>query len=195
MSGFSLAGWKKRWFVLAPPKATSPASLTYYETAQSKKEKGKILLRGSDVFIPKKLRGTGSYEHCFCVTSQSFEEGKPEKAVTTCTLLAASTADEQKKWVESLEAAVQAAGAAAPPRPSASAAKDAKPQKKAGGDAGATSVQAGTQMNLEQLKMLDIDTLLTLRIKQLKAVLESMNVTYDECVEKKDLVAKIVKSR
>ena len=37
--------------------------------------------------------------------------------------------------------------------------------------------------------------LITLRIKQLKAVLEHMGVDYAECVEKRDLVAKIVKTR
>jgi len=37
--------------------------------------------------------------------------------------------------------------------------------------------------------------LITLRIKQLKAVLEHMGVEHADIVEKKDLVAKIVKSR
>ena len=43
------------------------------------------------------------------------------------------------------------------------------------------------------MKNLDEETLLTLRIKQLKGVLEHMSVDYSDCVEKKDLVSKIIK--
>ena len=56
-------------------------------------------------------------------------------------------------------------------------------------------MHAGAQMNLQQLKALDAETLLTLRIKQLKAVLDSMGIDYGDAVEKKDLVAKIVNGR
>ena len=65
-----------------------------------------------------------------------------------------------------------------------------------GGDAGAANVQSGGSSqtaNLEQMKNLDEETLLTLRIKQLKGVLEHMSVDYSDCVEKKDLVSKIIK--
>ena len=41
------------------------------------------------MFVPKRLKGTAGHTHCFCVTSQSEEDGK-KAASTTCTLLAAS---------------------------------------------------------------------------------------------------------
>ena len=47
----------------------------------------------------------------------------------------------------------------------------------------------------EQMSRLEPDTLLTLRIKQLKGVLEHMGVDFGEAVEKRDLVNLIVKHR
>jgi len=196
MSGFSLSGWKKRWFVMTPETADSPAALKYFENPASKKSKGEIMLRGSDAFIPKKLRGTGNYTHCFCITSSSQEEGgKSGSQVTTCTLLAASTAEDLERWMASLSDAIKNAASAAPSSAAKPAASKTKSGKNVGRDAGANAVQAGASLNIEQLKMLDLDALSTLRIKQLKAVLESMGVDYEIAVEKKDLVALIVKNR
>ena len=48
---------------------------------------------------------------------------------------------------------------------------------------------------VEQMKMMDPEQLVTLRIKQLKAVLEHMKIDYGDAVEKKDLANKIVKGR
>jgi len=204
-SGISLAGWKKRWFVLTPPSKTAAGELKYYEGPNSKKPKGVIGLKGSDVFIPKRLRGnaSSSHRHCFCVTSQGGTiEANPmlgtteQTVVTTCTLLACSSADELEKWMASLNEAIAMGNAAAAGK-GGGAAPSAEPKKKAmGGDAGAANVQSGGSSqtaNLEQMKNLDEETLLTLRIKQLKGVLEHMSVDYSDCVEKKDLVSKIIK--
>jgi len=56
-------------------------------------------------------------------------------------------------------------------------------------------LQAGAATNLEQLKNLEPDVLLTLRIKQLKDVLGYMSVDFTGAVEKKELVALIVRNR
>ena len=189
------AGWKKRWFVLAMPSKACAGELVYSEGPSAKKAKGSIALKGCDVFVPKRLRGTGSHTHCFCVTSQGTDEGA-SKASTTCTLLAASSEDELNKWMQSLQAAIQAAAEyAARADGRLNTARGGQAPGAVGGDAGATSLHAGAQMNLQQLKALDAETLLTLRIKQLKGVLDSMGIDYADCVEKKDLVAKIVNGR
>mmetsp|Transcript_29462 Transcript_29462/g.48834 ORF Transcript_29462/g.48834 Transcript_29462/m.48834 type:complete len:1439 (-) Transcript_29462:104-4420(-) len=196
---FSLSGWKKRWFVISPDSTNSPAQLKFFESPQAKKAKGTLQLRGADVFVPKKLKGSSGYSHCFCITSVGGEEGGSSD-VTTCTLLAASSSDELNKWIVSLETAIKSAakGSTVPGRsPAAQDAKTptSKAKAKVGGDVGASSVQAGASSNLEQMKLLDIDTLMTLRVKQLKAVLESMDVSAQAAVEKRDLVALIVKNR
>jgi len=82
------------------------------------------------------------------------------------------------------------AGGAQPTGP-----KSTRHAPKWGADMGAGSLQAGAATNLEQLKNLEPDVLLTLRIKQLKDVLGYMAVDFSVAVEKKDLVALIVRHR
>ena len=207
MSGFSLSAWKKRWFVVCPATAEAELCLKYYESPSSSKPKGVLQMRGSDVFVPKRLKGTGGHTNCFCVTSQNVEEKKGKSTTnTTCTLLSAADQGDMEKWVASLQSAIVSA-VAQPARPvaapaaakatakPAAAAKGKAAGKATGGDKGAAAVQAGTQGNLEQLKLLDADTLGTLRIKQLKAVLEHMGVDSSDAVEKTDLVSLIVQKR
>ena len=71
----------------------------------------------------------------------------------------------------------------------------AAPRKQAGTDVGASALQSGAALNLAQMAQLDKETLLTLRIKQLKGVLEHFGVDYGSAVEKRDLVALIIKHR
>jgi hypothetical protein len=192
-SGVSFAGWKRRWFVLPQPGATGEQSICYFDTPTSSASKGEIMLRGSDVFVPKEVRGIKKgYENNFCLASEATEKGKP---VTLCTLLAASNAEERDMWVKSIAEVIKSIDTVvAPAKPVASS--DSKPRPgKAGADAGASGVQSGNTVNLEQMKMLDVDELLTLRPKQLKNVLEYMGHTHGECIEKRDLVAKIVNLR
>ena len=116
-TGIALAGWKKRWFVLVPPgKEGGAAQLRYFESPQSKKPKGAIVLKGSDVFVPKKMRGPSgsSYQHCFCVTSTGVQEGQDagsRQPTTTCTLLAASSEDDRQKWIHATRALMMASDA------------------------------------------------------------------------------------
>ena len=116
-TGIALAGWKKRWFVLVPPgKEGGAAQLRYFESPQSKKPKGAIVLKGSDVFVPKKMRGPSgsSYQHCFCVTSTGVQEGQDagsRQPTTTCTLLAASSDDDRQKWIHATRALMMASDA------------------------------------------------------------------------------------
>jgi len=195
-SGLSFIGWKRRWFVLPPPGNPDNIELKYYESPSSaaSSEKGSITLRGSDVFVPKEVKGIKSaYQHNFCLASEGVEKGKP---VTLCTLLAATSADERDMWVASIAASIKSVAAAAPAAPSAPAGTEQTPRgAKVGGDSGAASVQAGQSVNLEQMKAMDPEQLVTLRIKQLKAVLDYMGLSYADALEKKDLVAKIVKYR
>lgn len=190
-SGMSFVGWKRRWFVLPPPRKADAVELKYFDTPAATTSKGVIKLRGSDVFVPKEVKGIKrEYQHNFCIASEGIEKGKP---VTLCTLLAASTAEERDIWVASLTESItsinNAKVAAAP------TSCDATRGAKVAGDAGAASVQAGNALNLEQMKMLEPDVLLTLRIKQLKAILDHMGQEFVDALEKSDLVAKIVKNR
>lgn len=104
-------------------------------------------------------------------------------------------------WVTSIAEAIKSVNAttsAANPQFSGTKAQQV-PQTprgaKVGADAGAGSIQANASLNQEQLKMLDPEVLVTLRIKQLKGIMDSMGLTYADALEKKDLVAKIVKYR
>ncbi len=205
-SGLSIGGWKRRWFVMPKGKITADSELRYYDSPTGTNPKGAVRLNGADVFIPKEVRGIkADYKHNFCLTSLAVEKGK---TVTICTLLAATTVEERDMWVRSLSHAVKGeiarskkeaggatpgSGAAAPGGSSMNRSGTAR--QVAGADVGAGSLQAGHEGNLEQMKQLDTETLLTLRIKQLKQVLDHMGVDYGDAVEKKDLVAKIVKGR
>ena len=201
-SGLSIGGWKRRWFALPKGKITAESELKYFDSPQSNNAKGSVRLQGADVFIPKEVRGIkDTYKNNFCLTSLAVEKGK---TVTICTLLAAGTLEERDMWVRSLSQAVKGEPA---PREAGGGSKGASgggssgmsrtgtSRQVAGADASAASLAQGNQTNLDQMKKLEADVLITLRIKQLKAVLEHMGVEYADAVEKKDLVAKIVKSR
>jgi len=207
-SGLSFIGWKRRWFVLPPPGRNDQFELKYYEspTSAAASEKGSIVLKGSDVFVPKEVRGIKKeYTHNFCLASEGLERGKP---VTLCTLLAATSREERDMWVTAIAEAIKGVNAAPStnqppvfqlPSGSTAAPQSAPPPTprgaKVGTDAGAGSIQANASLNVEQLKALEPDVLVTLRIKQLKAILDSMGLPYADALEKKDLVAKIVKYR
>mmetsp|Transcript_31792 Transcript_31792/g.66569 ORF Transcript_31792/g.66569 Transcript_31792/m.66569 type:complete len:1417 (+) Transcript_31792:14-4264(+) len=195
-SGLSFIGWKRRWFVLPAPGRTDQIELKYYDspTATASNSKGSILLKGSDVFVPKEVKGIKKeYQHNFCLASEGVEKGKP---VTLCTLLAATSADERDMWVSSIGEAIKHINSiASPATADLSGAPPMARGGKVGADAGAGSIQANASLNVEQLKALDPDELLTLRAKQLKAILDSMGLTYADALEKRDLVAKIVKYR
>ena len=197
-TGIALAGWKKRWFVLSPPSKDSPSpQLKYLESPQSKKPKGTIVLKGSDVFVPKKMRGPSgsSYQHCFCVTSTGQQEGQDASGqpMTTCTLLAASSDEDRQKWIHAIRAMMardqkrESGKGSAVSRATATG---------IGGDATAAAVEQGNTMNIEQLKKLEPEELMSLRVKQLLAICSSMGIKQaGAAVEKKDLVALIVRSR
>jgi len=188
-SGLSMSGWKRRWFELPKGRIGPDSELKYYDSPSAVQPKGAIRLMGSDVFIPKQVRGIKpEYRNNFCVTSEAIEKGK---ATVICTLLAASSVDDRNMWVQSLSDAIKplaAAGKGGGDVPRA-------PSVTKGNDAGASGLHAGASNNLEQMKMLDKDVLETLRIKQLKAILVHMKVDATDAVEKKDLIAKIVELR
>ena len=196
-SGLSMSGWKRRWFELPKGKIGPDSELKYYESPSSTTPKGKIRLRGSDVFVPKQVRGVkAEYKHNLCITSEAIEKGKQ---TVICTLVAAANVDERNMWVKALSEAIkpEAAGGGGSV---GGAAPAPKPTRQApGADMGASGLQAGAQTNLEQMKMLDREMLETLRIKQLKAILQYMNVDVSDAAlsgrEKKDLVAMIIKGR
>ena len=192
-TGIALAGWKKRWFVLTPPSPELPApQLKYFETPQSKKPKGAIVLKGSDVFVPKKMRGPSgsSYQHCFCVTSTGGQEGQDASGqpATTCTLLAASSDEERQKWILAVRAMMSGGGG-----PKQGTVRTGG----VGGDPTSGAVAQGNTMNIEQLKKLEPDELMGLRVKQLLAVCAALGLKQSSstALEKKDLVALIVKNR
>jgi len=208
-SGLSFIGWKRRWFVLpAPGRVDAGMELKYYESPSSSSDKGSIVLKGSDVFVPKEVRGVKKeYQHNFCLASEGLERGKP---VTLCTLLAATSREERDMWVTAIAEAIKTVNSApvassvpqfvAPIGTPSKSPQGAPPMMtprgaKVGTDTGAGSIQANGSLNVEQLKALEPDVLVTLRIKQLKAILDSMGLTYADALEKKDLVAKIVKYR
>ena len=85
-SGLSFIGWKRRWFVLpAPGRVDAGMVLKYFESPSSSSDKGSIVLKGSDVFVPKEVRGVKKeYQHNFCLASEGLERGKP---VTLCARL------------------------------------------------------------------------------------------------------------
>jgi len=188
-SGLSMSGWKRRWFALPKGKLTPGSELKYFDSPTSTTPKGAIKLHGSDVFIPKQVRGIKSeYKYNFCVTSEALEKGK---ATVICTLLAAASVEERNMWVQSLSDAIKPLNL-----PVVDAGdKHRLPTVSPGTDVGASGLQAGAQTNLEQMKALDRDVLETLRIKQLKSVLEYMGVDYGDAVEKKDLIHKIIEKR
>jgi len=186
-SGLSMSGWKRRWFELPKGRIGPDSELKYYDSPNATQPKGAIRLLGSDVFIPKQVRGIkADYRHNFCVTSEAIEKGK---ATVICTLLAAGTVEDRNMWVQSLSDVIKPLAAASKMR--APSAKQVLP----GNDSGASGLQAGASTNLEQMKMLDKDVLETLRIKQLKAILSYMKADFGDAVEKKDLINKIVELR
>ena len=156
--------------------------------------------------MPKEVRGIKKeYQHNFCLASEGIEKNKP---VTLCTLLAATSPTERDMWVASIVEAIKSVATTAPttapsqPAPTSTSTSKSKSKAdptprgaKVGGDVGAGSIQAGQSVNLEQMKMMDPEQLITLRIKQLKSVLDYMGLSYADALEKKDLVSKIVKYR
>ena len=106
--------------------------------------------------------------------------------------------------VEAIKSVATTAPTTAPSQPAPTSTSTSKSKSKAdptprgakvGGDVGAGSIQAGQSVNLEQMKIMDPEQLITLRIKQLKSVLDYMGLSYADALEKKDLVSKIVKYR
>jgi len=192
-SGLSMSGWKKRWFELPKGRIGPDSELKYYDSPSATTPKGAIRLQGSDVFIPKQVRGIKpEYRHNFCVTSEAIEKGK---ATVICTLLAAASVEDRNMWVQSLSDAIKPLAAAGRKADSMRRAPSARTNAMPGNDAGASGLHAGASNNLEQMKMLDKDVLETLRIKQLKAILAHMKADTTDAVEKKDLIAKIVELR
>ena len=64
-----------------------------------------------------------------------------------------------------------------------------------GSDRSAAQLDVGAEASLEQLKRCDAEVLLSVRPRKLKEVLAYMGVDHSVAVEKKELVALIVKSR
>ena len=210
-NALALAGWKRRWFTLAQ----GSTELYYYETPTSSTPKGKIQLRNADIFMPKGqiARVKNNYRINFCIASENVgANGKVKEPM--CTLLAATNEEERDMWVRVMAAsakppptdhlgkggksvydvtnlAAQGDGGAAPTSKATS--KAARPAL--GNDTGAAALDAGAEASLEQLKMCDMDVLLGVRIKKLKEVLVLMGVDHSIAVEKKDLVALIIKNR
>jgi len=205
-SGLAIGGWKKRWFVmpkLNQGRVTADSELKYFESPSSNNAKGAVRLLGADVFIPKEVRGIkADYRNNFCLTSLAVEKGK---TVTICTLLAATSIEDRDMWVRSLSQAVKP-DAARPKKTDGGGggggsggggdiARAAANRQVAGADVGGAALQAGQSTNLEQMTRLPEEDLKTLRIKQLKAVLDHLGIDYGEALEKKDLIAKITKAR
>jgi len=113
--------------------------------------------------------------------------------MTTCTLLAASSDEDRQKWIHAIRAMMardqkrESGKGSAVSRATATG---------IGGDATAAAVEQGNTMNIEQLKKLEPEELMSLRVKQLLAICSSMGIKQaGAAVEKKDLVALIVRSR
>ena len=184
-TGFSLSGWKRRWFVLAQ----GSKQLKYCDAPTSSTPKGVVSLTNADVFVPKQVRGIKSdYKINLCIASEGIEKGVP---TTVCTLLAATTVEERDGWVKSLSAAI------AHKPPAANHSGVTRDAGLGGADPHAASLQSGASNNLHQMMRLTQDELLTLRIKQLKDVLNYMGIDAAELsgMEKKDLVALIERKR
>lgn len=163
-SGLSLGGWKRRWFTLPRGRVGQDSELRYFDSPQAASVKGSIRLQRSDVFIPRQVRGIrAEYRHNFCVTSQGVEKGKP---ITICTLLAAMTERDRDMWVLSLSNAIkgkQSGGRKPASAGGAAAAGGSTARPVAGTDVAAASLQAGAQVNLEQMMKLEPDVLVELR--------------------------------
>jgi truncated hemoglobin YjbI len=195
-TGLSLSSWKRRWFVLNQ----GSSELRYFESPSSTTYKGVIPLHNSDVFVPKQVKGLKSqYSINLCIASE--RPVAKGKETHMCTLLAAATHEERDSWLKSLTDACKRGGEqrkAAPASAAAAASGGAPPTAAQAGprvDVGAGAMEQGNAVNLEQIILLEVDVLLTLRIKQLKDVLRHMGVDFSNAVEKKDLVALVVKHR
>ena len=170
-TGRGAGGWKKRWFVLTP--AAESGDFKYHESPQSagKREKGAIALnKGAQVFITDKTKKP----HCFCITSQGEKDARP---ITT--VLSAGGAMDLKKWIKSVQDVIIAAGG---DNKIGGATLDGKAPKLA---RGASGTGVGRDANLEKLASLDAEAMRTLRMKQLEAICNYMDIMVPESADRR----------
>ena len=106
VSKLASMSWKRRWFVLTQPTEGRPATFAYYDGPQATLDepKGLVLLNASaQLFMTDKTKKP----HCFCIQSIGASDNKP---VTT--ILSASSNEEVRKWMRSLQEAIKQSGGA-----------------------------------------------------------------------------------
>ena len=112
-----LEGWTRRWFVLPLVSSgagrTTSDELVFYDSPSSSTVRGRVRIRGADIFVPQSAQGLpsrikpGSFyaSRCFCIMTQSTSD--QGRLSTSSTLLAAFTIEDRDRWVSSLSSAAQ----------------------------------------------------------------------------------------
>jgi len=148
--------------MLTPPSEAGDAAFRYFVHPAAPEPKGSVVLNQSATLVMSTASGN---KHAFAITSQGANDPKP---VTT--ILSASSAEELRRWIRSLNEAIKASGGvvqreATTAAVAAAAAKDRMPKQAA---------------SLEQLKALDEPELKQLRLKRLRAYLDYLQIDYSD---------------
>jgi len=165
LSKLAAMSWKRRWFVLTQPSEGRPATFAYYDgpNVTNDPPRGLVLLNASaQIFMTDKTKKP----HCFCIQSTGAKDGK---AITT--ILSATSNEEVKKWMRSLQGAIKASGGVVD--------QSAKLSKLAalGGTMTSQKMGATKTAMFENLKRLEEPELLNLPMKKLEELAKYLDMS------------------